>query len=672
MFIDFRPNAPVTAVFRAEDSAIMYQNPDGEYSPVLLRGVEINPVTPANLTWDFSATMEDYLRWFAYIYEMGANTLYVTNIMDPDFYNALHKFNTTNDRYLLLLQGVHGYNYATLTMALREVIDIIHGRRINLFGNTGVQAYRAQISEWVVGLVVGAEWDPDDIVFANHFDPSMPDSFEGQFFSAAYGASPFEVMLAMVMDNATTYESRRFKVQRPIGFISNPTIDFLEYSWAYATQLRKYVQLDHENVIPSEHMIAGTFAAYRLFYFTDDFLTYLTPSQLATLRPLLEDLNKDCNFNGYLDLLARYHSMPVIAAGVGFSSSRAPHIMDRDPLTEREQGQAIANVISQLEERSWAGSFISTWQDQWEQRTWNSAFSSNPWRYQYWHNLMSVAGGYGIMAFDPGRYQRPVLIDGSASSWDYSHLVHEHEGISIYAQYSVHGLYLLVQGSDISPQNTFYLPIDVTPNSGTSVHDHMEFARPSDFLLVLSGAHDSRLMVDRRYHATYQRFSAEIRRVNPYVYIPPVWDSGFVPITIALQNTLVVDEHTFEFLTDEAREMRLLHTRDVGRLTHGVVNPSSPSFNSLADFYFGENMVEIRIPWMLLNFYDPSVMQVHDDYFSNWGVEGLSIDYMHIGIARGSSTVPMSPIALTGWGDNVEFHERLKQSYFVIQEVWRR
>jgi len=670
MFIDFRPNAPVSVAFRAQGSSIMYQNSDGAYVPLLLRGVEITPAIPGNTAWAFGATVDDYLRWFGYIDAMGANMLYVSNIMDPDFYNAIYTFNTTNDRPLLILQGVDGHDYDSLVTALREAIDIIHGNRVNILDGTGLNLFFSNVSPWVVGLLVGAEWSPDTITFMNHFDPALPDSFQGEFFSSAYGASRFEVMLAQVMDSATAYEASRFKVQRPIGFISNPTIDFLEYQWAYAAQLRKYVQLNHENVIPSQHMVAGTFAAYRLFYFVDDFTSYLSHSQLNALAHILEDLDHSCIFDGYLDLLVRYHSMPVIATGFGFSSSRAPQMTDSPPLTELQQGESLARAIIQLEERNWAGSIISSWQDPWEGRTWNTAFSSDPRRNHYWHNLMSISQGYGLLAFEPGAVMRPVLIDGNTNEWNDSHLVHEHSGISIYSQYSAQGLYLLIRGYGVNSQNTMYLPIDVTPRSGTSRFYGLTFDRPSDFLLILSGEYESRLLVNRRYHVTYQRFYEEMTGINPFTIVPPRWGSEFVPISIALQNTVVVDAYTFSWLTDDARELRRLRSQEVGILTHGIGDPESPYFNSLADFFFGENLVEIRLPWALLNFFDPSTMQVHDDYFERFGVEGLSIQEIYIGITMVDGEVPMSPISLRGWRNNVQFHERLKQSYFIIQEVW--
>ena len=677
MFIDFRPNAPISVAFRAEGTNIMHQNPDGIFVPIQLRGVELTPSIPGHMAWDFSATVEDYLRWFGYIDAMGANSLYISSIMNPTFYNALYEFNTTNERPLLVLQGVPGHNYDSLTTALKEAIDIIHGNRVNLLTRTGFQTFFSNVSPWVLGFLVGAEFDPDMIVFMNHFVPDMPTSFEGEFFSAAEDASPFEVMLAQVMDSATAYETSRYKVQRPIGFTSNHFVDFLEYEWAYATQLRKYAQLDPENILPSPSMEAGIFAAYRLFFFTDDFISLLSEDQQEELAPIIANVDRSCIFAGYLDLLAQYHSMPVIAAGFGFSSSRAPHTMNRPPLTERQQGEALASATRQIEERGWAGAFISTWQDNWERRTWNTAFSSYVWRYHHWHNLQAVDQGYGLMAFDPGAYRRPVLIDGIADEWDESHLVHTSIDINIYAQYSNQGLYLLIRGNGVSPQNNLYLPINVTPRSGTALFYDLEFERPSNFLLIISGIHDSRLLVNRRFHATYPRFYEEMTGINPYTVVPPRWESEFVPITLAMQNTLIIDAVTFANLPDTARELMRLKSWDTGTLTHGIGDPASYYYNSLADFVFGDNLVEIRLPWMLLNFYDPSSMQVHDDYFVNFGVEGLSIAEMYIGIgvdrfgyAEADNRISMSPIPLQGWRNSVEFHERLKQSYFIMKETW--
>ena len=662
-FIDFRPNAPIQVVFHTEDDGIFRGDDE---MPLLLRGVEVASFVPGQSYWELGAEKEDFLRWFGHIAEMGATVVYAADVMHSNFYNALYKYNTTNENYLMLIQGVGGTYSEDLSQSIRRIIDIIHGNRVDLLNRDGMQIFLRDISPWVAGYIVGSSWNPDTIAYINN-NVNMSDSFQGNFFSTGDGANRFEAMLAQVMDSATDYETRRFKTQRPISFISTPVIDFLEYEVIYATQLRKYVQINHENIIPSEDMRAGVFAAYQLFYLTDDFVSLLTPKQREDIDHLLEDLDTHCDFNGYLDLLVRYHTMPVVAAGFSIPSGRAP-TRTVPPYNERQQGDALALMSMQLEELGWSGNIIATWQDNWKRRTWNTAFSTDPWRDQYWHNIQSLSQGYGLMSFDPGAYSRPVYIDGIADEWNDYHRIHEYDGISVYAKQSVQGLYLMIRGDGVNPSSPIYLPINVTPRSGTSRYEHLEFEQPSDFLLKIDGTTNTRLMVNMRYNATFMRFHEEKTGENPFVFVPARWESEFVPIMIALQNTNIftIDER-------DAIAQRRLRSWETGLLTHGVNNPEFSNFNSLADFCFGHNLVEIRLPWMLLNFFDPSTMRIHDDYFDNFGVEGLSINNIYIGVAHvNSSRVAMSPIKLQPWRGNLQFHERLKLSYYIMQETWRR
>jgi len=661
-FINFRPNAPVDVAFCTKGSGIFKGDDE---TPLLLRGVEVSAFVPGQSYWELGADKADYLRWFGYIQEMGATVIYASDVMHSDFYNALYTFNTTNEKYLMLIQGVGGTYREDLSQSMRRVIDIIHGNRIDLLNRNGIQIFLRDISTWVAGFVIGADWNPDTIAYINN-NVDMPDSFDGRFFSTGESANRFEAMLAQVMDTATSYETRRFKTQRPISFISNPMIDFLEYETFYAAQLRKFVQIDHENIIPSENMQAGTFSACRLFYLADDFMSLITAEQRDDIAHLLEGLNTSCDFNGYLDLLVRYHTMPVVAVGFSISSGRMPTRMNVSAYNERQQGEALAAISMRLEALGWAGNIISSWQDNWKRRTWNAAFATDTWRNQYWHNLQSLSQGYGLMSFDPGAYNRPVFVDGNADEWNDSHHIHECDGISIYAKQSVQGLYLLIRGEGVNPSSPLYLPINVTPKSGTSHYEHLTFAQPSDFLLKVDGVANTRLMVNMRYNATFMRFHEEKTGENPFAFVPHRWESEFVPIMSALQNTQIFAAGELDTLAQ-----RRLLSWETGLLTHGVNNPNHSDFNSLADFSFGDNLVEIRLPWMLLNFFDPSTMRIHDDYFDNFGVEGLSINNIYIGVAhKNSSHVAMSPIQLQPWRGNLQFHERLKLSYFIMQETW--
>lgn len=105
---------------------------------------------------------------------------------------------------------------------------------------------------------------------------------------------------------------------------------------------------------------------------------------------------------------------------------------------------------------------------------------------------------------------------------------------------------------------------------------------------------------------------------------------------------------------------------------YGNANPDSKQFHSLADFCAGDGFVEIRIPWGLLNFADPSQMKIHDDYYQHYGVEYLRIRSMKVGAGDGSHVIQMADVALQPLGKKPSYHERLKESYYILQAEWTK
>ena len=66
-------------------------------------------------------------------------------------------------------------------------------------------------------------------------------------------------------------------------------------------------------------------------------------------------------------------------------------------------------------------------------------------------------------------------------------------------------------------------------------------------------------------------------------------------------------------------------------------------------------------------------MEILDDYYDgNYGVDYMNIDQMYVGIGDTSleGRMHLSEVELKGWKDKVTYHERLKHSYYVVQEHW--
>ena len=66
-------------------------------------------------------------------------------------------------------------------------------------------------------------------------------------------------------------------------------------------------------------------------------------------------------------------------------------------------------------------------------------------------------------------------------------------------------------------------------------------------------------------------------------------------------------------------------------------------------------------------------MTVHDDYYDgNYGIEYITIDEMFVGLSgvEEKGRITLNSLPLNGWGNKVTYHERLKSSYYCLQDIW--
>ena len=197
-------------------------------------------------------------------------------------------------------------------------------------------------------------------------------------------------------------------------------------------------------------------------------------------------------------------------------------------------------------------------------------------------------------------------------------------------------------------------------------HYRLLFDRAADFLLVLDGSINSRLLVQERYDTLRSTYAQNVRGFDTYVKEnqPDKNSPLFEPIDMILN---------LELLGESGEYITWSEAFETGYLTYGNANPDSPDFNSLADFICNGDDIEVKLPWQLLNFADPSNMEIHDDYYDgNYGVAYQNIDTMYVGVGTTDTKgrIRLSPFALKGWGNDVTSHERLKRSYYILKDLW--
>ncbi len=675
---------PIVTLAKIEEKEIFVKQENGNYVPFEIKGVVVTSAVPGKRSSDYAVDVETWLRWFGQIQEMGANTIRIYTIYDEDFYEAFYQYNLNKEEPLYLLQGIQVTDYANNSvddaygeefypLLLEDAftaVDVIHGQRdITLNVRTGSGTFRRDVSEWVLGYLVGSNWNAGTIEYTNHNHESE-EEYQGSYFATKPGASEFEKMMAEIMDTMVRYESEKYRTQRLISFVNEPATDPFEYEPFYGKQLGKYVCMDAENIMPYKEKFSGYYAAYQMYDFCANYAEYFDDVTQEQLAAILRKINPEYYYGGYAQLLAEYHTVPVVVTGFGYATSRGTD-SEVGSLTETEQGERLLATYEDIMESGCNGAFIETWQDAWERTSWNTTYAIDLLDNVNWHDVQTVGENTGILAFEPGKEIAVCYVDGDDSEWINKKPIIDEKGYKLFATYDAEYMYFYLQGEDVTAERSFYLPIDTNQSIGSkreSVHN-LNFSRAADFLLCIRGEENSELLVQARYDSLRQNYLENITGEDPYEDYPRADSNIFVPIRMALKATSVLSLQQAD--VGEEREAQI-SAYETGELTCGNANPNAVDYNSLADFCYGENGVEIRIPWALLNFSNPADMKIHKDYYVNYGREDERISKLYIGIGNGESTetIMMRAMELQSWGMKVESHERLKDSYDIIKKGW--
>ncbi|WP_187119127.1 MULTISPECIES: hypothetical protein [Collinsella] len=686
--IDLNPNAPLETWSRTEDKTIQINTGDG-WEDFEIRGVDMGIGIPGHFATDYAIDKDTYLRWFKLIKEMGANTVRVYILQSPSFYEALLEYNTDNPDPLYLIHGVwiDDYNQNShmdgfdpdykdrFISDCRTVVDVIHGRRwVELGRLTASGMFVYDVSEWVLGYIIGVEWEAPTVAYTDNSN-ELIGSYHGKYISTTSDASAFEIMLAEVGDDMLNYEAARYKEQRLLAFSNWATTDPFDYPRAIEVFFEKYTKVDVENIVAEDALVSGMFASYHIYPYYPDYLQYLP--QYANYVDKYGDNN---TYLAYLETLADYHTMPVVISEFGIPSARGSAQVDANTnrnqgsMSESDQGLALVRCYDDIMTAGCSGCCVFAWQDEWFKRTWNTMANVDLLETPFWSDYQTNEQYFGLMSFDPGNDRSKSYVDEDREEWTEDDIIGTSDGRTLSMKYDEKFIYFMVEGSDVNEGTKLYLPIDTTQKSGskTSINPHVTFDRAADFLIVLDGKNNSRVLVQERYEVLRAMQLRAMTGEDPYIDIPASDSSNFMHIDLLLQ-TLTDTSVIKNAVPDDkipVTDKYFYKSYETGKLTYGNANPANKDYNSLADFCFGGGFVEIKIPWQLLNFSNPSDMQIHDDYYEHYGVENMSLDTMYIGIGDGDDTISLFSKKMVGWGETVTYHERLKESYFIMQQLW--
>ncbi|WP_019421384.1 hypothetical protein [Paenibacillus sp. OSY-SE] len=689
--------------FKTEGDRFMAYEKDG-FKPIFVKGVNLGATVPGYFPGEFPIQEDDYLRWFEQIRDMGANVIRVYTVHKPVFYEALVKFNRDKgDRPLYFIQGIWSPEEQLIEsqdayvpeiqqqfkQEIEKAVRAVYGD-LELPESAGVASgtYKANAGDYLMAWHLGTEWDPVMVDNTNNKHQALK-PYAGTYFTAAAQASPFESWLAEMIDHAASIENR-YGWQHPMTFTNWVTTDVLTHPGEPLYQ-EDLASVDARHIEPVKWN-AGYFAAYHVYPYYPDFF-HLDKS----LQTLKDEQGKFNTYKAYLrQLKAQFTDMPVMITEYGVPSSiGVSHLgmggRNQGGHDEREQGRIDASLTQDIYDEEFAGAILFMWQDEWFKKTWNTMDYEIPDdRRPYWLNVLTNEKMFGLLGMFPSK-EDTLVIDGEAGDWDQLpdkvQIKTELPGIrEMWAAHDEGYVYLSLRLAEpFDPKRkALYIGSSTLGGGNRSMPElpGITLDEGLETLIVLGQDEESEVRIASNYD-----FHNRLYGPSGYWMIEPkpeelAPNSGrFNPWRLAVSLKMEPPDtrsaHPFEDVT-------------VGKLIRGTNNPKDPNYNSLATWQYKGDFVEMRIPWMLLGFADPSSKQVisysplqDKRVFKTETTEGIrflpwvserSASQAKKDKAKASKPYALRNIPVYQWNqwEKVGYTERLKQSYDEMKQLFHR
>jgi hypothetical protein len=677
-------------------------------------GMNLGATLPGHAPGELAPTKEDYLRWFPQMKEMNVDVLRVYTILNPEFYEALEEFNSSREDPLWLIQGVWspeeeltGENeegrdaytpHVTQTFRgeISDAVHVVHGGA-DLPERPGHASgrYRADVSEYMLGWIAGTEWFPYAVKATDDANKGLP-PFSGEYFRSTEDASPFESWCASMLE-VLAREEMEYGWQHPIAISNWPTTDPLSHP-DEASEQEDLVSVDPMHVEPTSSWRAGYFASYHIYPAFPDFMRY--QKEYQSYRDAGGERDP---YAGYLQALRAHHEgIPLIAAEYGTSSARGmahrgPLGRDQGGHSEEEQGKINAALLDDIHGEGYDAGILFSWQDEWFKFAWNTGDLEQPVdRRPMWLNRLTNEQNYGVIATEPGEsIEETIQLDGETDDWDRrsggpegvgdviewisdrvsGHAVtasqREYEDFDLSVTHDEAYVYVLAQKRrgawDLSEEELDAGFGTLSGGSDTSEKaPGIRFPGGIQFLLQIKGEDDSHLWINSAYDPHTWLYGEQLNYMPDPVIEDDPQAGVFLPWRLALNRPLI--------LPQTKRKMPF-EDYEVGRMRPGITDPSDPRFDSLADWYAKGNVLEVRIPWTMLGYTDPSTLRVWDYPYQADGIEPVRSEELRIypAVRAEGETGPATAEPLTyswkGW-DQPTYHERKKESYAILKEAF--
>jgi hypothetical protein len=664
----------LTLPARVEGPSVAASTEDG-FVPLFWTGVNLGSTVPGSQPGEVAATRADYDRWLEGIGDLHARAIRIYTILRPDFYDALAAYNEEHaDRPLFFIQGVWipedefiatGNAYAPevtngFAAEIDDAVAVVHGdatlpQRRGHAGGT----FASDVSPWLLAWSIGVEWDPEAVQSTDRINAGRA-PYRGRYVEASHEATPMESWIASMLDHTAEQDAAR-GWSRPLTFTNWLTVDPLDHHDYEPLPNEDLVSVDATHIASTDAWPAGFFASYHAYPYYPDFLVN-TPEYQSYERPSDGEVDP---YSGYLHALRAYHGdQAVMVTEFGVPSSlgtahNGPLGRDQGDHAEDEALAMDGQMLRDLKEEGYAGGIVFEWIDEWFKFTWNTLELELPGdRRQLWKNDLTNEKFFGMVSAAPGTEPVAVL-DGSDREWDDngSQVIAEAQGAvrEVRAVKDERALYLRLRLDEDESwrDHPITVGIDVRPGENRGLPGHEGVDPQADVAVVVGPDDEAELLQAAWWEPTRVRYGLG----HGYIEVDPakmqpgsgVWVR---PLQILNRPTTIPATGT----TKPAE----LH--ELGLFPFAGTDPGSREFDDRAIVAGGGQVLELRLPWALLGFSDPSSLTLYDEQPKpptktlQAGKLGIAV------IADGAELLETSGYGWDPW-QRVAWHERRKVGF---------
>lgn len=657
---------------------------DGEWVDFSIRGVTLSEQEPGANVVAATADKNTILRWLKEISDMNVNTIKVPKIQTSSFYEALYEFNLKAENPIFIIHEIpldevymyknydvfNGKVISQLKKDIKATVDIIHGRKISILGKANTfEFYNRDISKYVLGYSIGNEWKNSFVKLSIEANKEKT-NFQGEYIQGQ-DLNGMEYFLAKAMDFLLSYEMKNYGEQRMISFINTMEFDPLIHN--QQDSIYRETSLDIDKLQGTEKLCTPIVGSYVISNEYTDFLNAI-PNDSGDIHGVLKN---------YLSELKAYHKKNIMISSIGYSTGRAISFEPNNNqpgyggINEEEQGEILISALQSIYDENYVGAVLSSWQDSWgKSNTWNTKHITMSDIEGEWLDVQSTNQSTGILSFQPDMKEQSCVIDGLKSEWTKEDLISSNEELKLSAKADMNYLYLLIESENLKVlKDSFYVGIDITPKSGTKVAEGVDllgeqplkFDIPVDFVISLNGVNNSDVKVQSRYDIFNYYYKYYTNVLDKISKIPEKNTREFQSIYLLTRP---------QYFNEETGTIEPPKYFDTGNLIYGNTDSLSEDFNSIADFYSGEDFIEVRIPWLMLNMVNPLTRSILDDFYVDGLKEYKDIDSINLQLIGKSSgqeavTVKSGELELSDIR-SVKYEERLKEAYTMLKDYFKK